>query len=54
MGLPENFLPAEKNYIILDVQLKKAQNSKGKREAVRITPKLPKPPLILKSTSFPL
>lgn len=46
MGLPENFLPAEKDYIILDVQLKTAQNSKRKREAVRNTPKLPKASLI--------
>lgn len=26
MGLPENFLPAEKDYIILDVQLRRAEN----------------------------
>lgn len=46
MGLPENFLPAEKDYITLEVQLKTAQNAKTKREAVRNTPKLPKTPLI--------
>lgn len=46
MGLPENFLPAEEDYITLDVQLKTAQNAKTKREAVRNTPKLPKTPLI--------
>lgn len=46
MGLPENFLPAEKDYIILDVKLRRAENNSGRRKAVGNTQKLPKTPFI--------